>query len=338
MTQHLRSFIPGLELNRRFYYEAVRPILDANFPQLTHAAALMGYGSDALGFDTVMSTDHNWGPRLQLFLAADHHRHHEAALDEVLTRQLPLSFLGYPVSFSEPDWTHGGTQRMEPIDVGPVRHLIEITTVDAYLRRYLGYSPDDELVAVDWLVMPEQALLEVTAGQVFHDGLEDLTKARERFAYYPRDVWLYRMAAQWRRIGQEEAFVGRTGDAGDDLGSRIVAARLVRDLMRLAFLLERRYTPYGKWLGTAFARLSSAPQLMPLFEHTLATDHWEARQKPLCQAYAVLAEMHNALEITDTVPPATRNFFQRPFCVLFADRFADALKEAISDEALRRRV
>jgi hypothetical protein len=44
-------------------------------------------------------------------------------------------------------------------------------------------------------------------------------------------------------------------------GSAVVAARLVRDLMRLALLLHRRYPPYGKWLGSAFAALPAAATL-----------------------------------------------------------------------------
>jgi hypothetical protein len=49
------SFIPGLEFARRFYWEAVRPILDIDFPDLRHSAALIDTGSEVLGFDTPMS-------------------------------------------------------------------------------------------------------------------------------------------------------------------------------------------------------------------------------------------------------------------------------------------
>ena len=57
----------GLELSRRFYEEAVRPILERDFPDFVHAAGLMGYGSDVLAFDDETSRDHEWGPRVQLF-------------------------------------------------------------------------------------------------------------------------------------------------------------------------------------------------------------------------------------------------------------------------------
>ena len=50
-----QEFIPGLELNRRFYFEAVRPILNKHFPSLSHTAAYIGTGSDVLGFDTLIS-------------------------------------------------------------------------------------------------------------------------------------------------------------------------------------------------------------------------------------------------------------------------------------------
>jgi hypothetical protein len=56
--------------------------------------------------------------------------------------------------------------------------------------------------------------------------------------WYPDDVWRWLLAGQWARIGQEEAFVGRTAEAGYELGSRVVAARIVRDLVRLCVLLE----------------------------------------------------------------------------------------------------
>ncbi len=324
-------FIPGLQLNARFYAEIVRPLLDEHFPNVKHTASLMGYGSDVLGYDTPLSTDHNWGPRLQIFLAPADYARHQAAMEQCLRQHLPPTFLGYPVGFTEPDPADGGTQRMAGEADTHWVHLIEIYTVSAFLQYYLAIEPDADLDVADWLVLGEQKLLEVTAGQVYHDGLGQLLPLRQKFAYYPHDVWLYRLAGQWKRIAQEEAFMGRCGDVGDELGSHLVAARLVRDLMRLAFLLERRYAPYSKWLGTAFARLRCGPTLTPILNRVLATHPWQARQAPLCEAYVILAEMHNALGVTERVEPTITDYFNRPYKVLFAERFADATRAAIRD-------
>jgi hypothetical protein len=65
---NMPAFIPGLELSRRFYTEAVRPLLEEASPAIPHSAARLGSGSEVLGFDTPRSADHEWGPRLQLFL------------------------------------------------------------------------------------------------------------------------------------------------------------------------------------------------------------------------------------------------------------------------------
>ena len=63
------------------------------------------------------------------------------------------------------------------------------------------------------------------------------------------------LSCQWSRIAEEEAFPGRCAEAGDELGSAVVTARLARELMRLWLLMHRRYPPYSKWLGSAFAQV-----------------------------------------------------------------------------------
>ena len=84
----MTNFIPGLRLSAEFYHEAVAPVLAAEFPDMPYSAALIGSGSEVLGFDTEMSSDHHWGPRVMLFLReADHARHHEA-LRYTLSQQL----------------------------------------------------------------------------------------------------------------------------------------------------------------------------------------------------------------------------------------------------------
>ncbi len=331
----MTTFIPGLELNERFYHTIVRPLLDEHLPSLVHSASLIGYGSDVLGYDTALSTDHNWGPRLQLFLTPTDYANQHDAVDQILRQNLPQTFLGYAVNFSEPDHADGGTQRMATDSGDEVRHLIEIKTILAYFQRSLGRDPYTPLQPLDWLTLGEQKLLEVTAGRVYHDGLGDLTELRQKFAYYPHDIWLYRLAAQWTRIAQEEAFMGRCGDVGDELGSHIVAARLTRELMRLAFLLERQYAPYSKWFGTAFGRLDCGPTLLPILNRALDAHPWAERQKALCAAYVLLAEIQNATGIAERVEPTITDYFNRPYKVIFAGRFADVLKAAITDESVK---
>jgi hypothetical protein len=176
----------------------------------------------------------------------------------------------------------------------------------------------------------------ITAGALFHDDL-DLQALRDRFAYYPYDVWLYLLASAWNRIGQEEHLMGRAGFAGDELGSAVIAARLVRDLMRLCFLMEKEYAPYPKWFGTAFARLKSGPPLIPTLQLVLHAATWQEREKHLVQAYEYVANLHNNLGVTAPLSAQANFFFDRPFRVIhLGGDFAGAIRAQITDPVVQR--
>lgn len=332
----MNQFMPGLEFNRLFYIEVVQPLLAARFPEVVYSAGLLGYGSDVLGYDTDISTDHEWGPRLLIFLGDQGYPALQHAIGDMFSRELPPNFRGYSTNFSDPIGGGAGVRLLEPGEPGQINHHISVMTVADLLDWELGVRSLDAITARDWLTFPEQKLLEVTAGAVYHDGLGQLEPLRQRLSYYPHDVWIYRLAAQWQRISQEEAFVGRCGDVGDELGSRIVAARLARDVMRLCFLLERRYAPYSKWFGTAFSRLACAGQLGPHLTAVLSASTWQEREGQLADAYEAAARLQNTLALIDTLDPTPRRYHDRPYRVIHAERFANALAATIQDDELRR--
>jgi hypothetical protein len=180
----------------------------------------------------------------------------------------------------------------------------------------------------------EHRLLMVTAGAVYHDQV-GLQAVRERFAYYPRDVWYYLLIAGWWRIHPELNLVGRTGFVGDELGSALIGSRLVHDIMRLCFLMERQYAPYSKWFGTAFSRLACAPELSPILSRAVRAGSWSEREVALTAAYEKLGAMHNALAITPPVTLHAERMWNRPFQVSWGD-FPSLLRAEITDPAVQR--
>jgi hypothetical protein len=100
-------FTSGLALARGFYTDVVAPLI-----AVPHTACLIGEGSEVLGYDGPRSTDHEWGPRVQLFVAADQ-------IDRVRTavsKGLPAEYRGHPTS-----WYSLAAQR--------VTHHIEVGTL-----------------------------------------------------------------------------------------------------------------------------------------------------------------------------------------------------------------
>ncbi|MFY1615491.1 DUF4037 domain-containing protein [Micromonospora sp. WMMD736] len=325
------AFLPGLVLARRYHDEVVAPILRGRLPGLRYAAGLLDGGSEVLGLDTARSTDHDWGPRVQVFVGpAD-----VAAipgLRAVLDADLPTEFLGWPTRFAEDDG------RLGVADAAGTRHGITIDEVALWWRRRLGFDPVAGVGTADWLACPTQRLAEVTGGEVFHDSLDGaLTARRDAVRWYPPDVWRYVLAATWTRVAQAEHLPGRCAEAGDELGSRIVTGGLARDLLRLGLLLRRRWPPYDKWLGTSFAALPDAAPVVAALAEAVGPADWTRRQAGLVAALETMARWTDDAGLAEPVHARAIPFHRRPFLVLRAERVAAALRAAVTDPTVRDR-
>ncbi|GHH79280.1 DUF4037 domain-containing protein [Promicromonospora soli] len=306
----------GTELARAYWDDVVRPILDRKLPDVPRAAARLGSGSDVLGLDDDTSRDHDWGLRLTLLVPPEHVRD----VDQALGAFLPASYQGLPTAFPV-TW-----------DLA-VRHRIEVAAPGDFVRSRTGLDVGAGLTVTDWLSLTGQSALEVTAGPVFEDTWGEITALRERLAWYPHDLWLHVLAADWTRVEQELPFVGRTGQSGDDLGSRVIAGRLVTSLVRLGFLLERHWPPYPKWAGTLFARLPTAPSAGEDLARALAAATWQERDAALRAACDALHERQRAIGLPALDGPACGPFYDRPFTGL--RDLPGVLRGAVTDPEVR---
>ena len=316
------DFIPGLKLCRLFYEEVVRPKLTTHFPALSYAAARIGSGSEVIGFDTPMSMDHDWGPTVILFLQDKNPELHES-IRQLMRETLPETFRGFPVwrdPGDNPDHRH---------------HAVFVTTCRAYFQKHFNHDMSEPLAVADWLTISSQHLLEATAGEVFYDGVGEIGRIRHTLTWYPNQIWRYLLAAGWERIGQEDHLMCRAGYVGDELGASIIAARLVRDIMSLCFLMERRHAPYAKWFGSAFQQLRCAPRMTPLLTQVMQAQAWREREAALCDAFRLLGQLHNQLEMPPAIDPAVIQFHDRPFQVSAAEQFVEALLAGIDSAELQ---
>jgi len=326
-------FVKGMTLSEMLYHEGVQPIMARHFPALRYSAGRLGRGSDTLGYDTPQSMDHGWGPTVEVYLSAEDHAQHAAAIHEVMQRDLPREVAGVPTHF---DSTSHETGKPTPWESGPIEHRVNCVNIDTFVVSYRPFNPNRELTVLDWLTLPQQTLRLIRSGRVFYDGLGELEPMREKLHHYPDDIWYYLLSAAWEHLSQECPFMGRSGDVGDELGSRVLAARLIHAVMDLCFLMERQYAPYSKWFGTAFAELRCAATLTPLLRAALDARTWPEREQYLSRAYEDLAKMHNTLGITDPVPTAVEPFFDRPYLVPVTSNPGQMIYGKIADEDVKR--
>ncbi|UJR13763.1 hypothetical protein I4U23_000773 [Adineta vaga] len=337
-------FVQGLDLCERFFFDIVKPLLDEYYPSLDYVACRLGEGSDVLGFDTNQSRDHDWGPKFDLLLENDHYINE---LNTFLNKHLQgKSICGYSTQFQRFNEQDGRITLINTSnDQENTSHGIHIMTMKQFFINYLNWQINiDEPTYEDWLTFPSQHLLTIAQGRVFHDSDRlNMKHIRWQLAYYPKDVWLYLIGCCWQRIGQEEHLMGRAGQAEDELGSAIIASRLVRDLMRLVFLLEKQFYPYAKWFGTAFRRCTTnGSDLEPILRQVQLTKTWQEREHQLNLAYERLAiltkeKLSDIIDFTKfNMNTEITQFHNRPFRIINGGAIADIIFAQIENLQIRQ--
>jgi len=274
--------------------------------------------------------DHNWGPRMQIFVDD---REAIPRIDKCLREEIPFEYRGFPVNFS--DKSYDQTQRMEESGKRPVNHLIEICGFEDYLKNRYSLDKANNFSVQDWLSFTDQNLIELTSGAVFHDGLEKVNRTREELAFYPPDILKLRLAVLWNYIWNKEAFVGRCIALDDYTGLKIISGRLVNYLIKILFYLEKKYIPYSKWFGSSFKTLNSFNEAHTIVEAILSENDPKKIEEKLCPLYMFVVERHNAAEGMPHLDNTIRNFFGRPYKVIFAESIVEKIKNSIIDQHIR---
>ena len=240
----------GLELSRAFYERNGKPMLETEFPDLLPliAVGLFGSGSECLGYDDAVSVDHDFEPGFCILLPEEALvDRRQAFLLERAYAKLPREFMGYTRPLMNPV---GGARR------GVMR------TAD-FFTRTVG-APNGVLDLHAWLTIPEQALLEATNGEVYHDPFGEVTRIRKTLSAFPEDVRRKRLAGQILLMAQAGQYnVPRCLKHGEAEAAQLASVEFVRSAASAVFLLNRRYQPYYKW---TFRALRGLPELSELAE------------------------------------------------------------------------
>lgn len=250
----------GLELARAYYEQFGRPMLEEQFPELLPkvAVGLFGSGSECFGYDDDVSRDHDFEPGFMLLLPGeDAVDRRSAFLLERAYAKLPREFMGLRRGLMAPV---GGARR------GVIR------TAEFFSDK-VG-APDGVLTVGQWLTVPEYALAEAVNGEVFFDGLGEVTALRERLSAWPEDIRKKKLAGHLLLMGQAGQYnYPRCLAHGEKGAAQLAAGDFVRHCMAAVFLLNGAYQPYYKWAFRAMRALPRLSLLAELMEYLLTTDN-----------------------------------------------------------------
>ena len=252
----------GLELAKGYYETFGAPMLHEQFAAVERlvAVGLVGSGSECLGYDDAVSTDHDFEPGFCLFLPG------EDLIDRRTAFLLERAYAKLPAEY-------GGFKRAKIAPVGGNRHGV-IRTADFYTEK-VG-SPDGALDVRTWLTLPEHALLEATNGAVFRDDLGAFTAVRQKLLYMPEDVRRKKLAGNLLLMAQAGQYnYNRCLSHGETGAAQLAAVEFVKAALNVVFLLNRRYRPYYKWTFRALRALPKLSQLGDTLEYLLTSENGE---------------------------------------------------------------
>lgn len=237
----------GLELSEKYYDVYGKPMIKTCFPEIAEqtAVGLVGYGSECLGFDDEISTDHDYGPSFCIWLPREVYIKYrddmQAAYDA-----LPKEFMGCAARVEE--------------EQGKGR--VGVLCLEDFYLEILGRDSVPE-TAAEWFAVPEVALATATNGAVFADPCGKFTEIREGLlAYYPREVWLKKLAESLARAAQAGQYnYARAMKRGERIAAEIALTEFVKEAMQIVYLLNKKYAPFYKWMHRGMKELAVCSEI-----------------------------------------------------------------------------
>lgn len=262
-------FIKGLELSRRYYEEVGRPAIKKAVPEVTGrlAAGLVGQGSECFGFDDALSTDHDYGPAFCIWLTDEDYA--------LYGERLQQCYDGLPGSFA-------GVSVRQISAQGQGR--VGVFSISRFYKSLIGRSSVPERPQ-DWYLLSESGLATAVNGAVFEDGAGEFTKIREGLlAYYPKEVWQNKLAQSAALAAQAGQYnYGRLMRRGEWAGAAMAEKIFMEQAMQLAYLLNRKYAPFYKWMHRGMEAFETLKELPALFTQLALlpaqTNAWEPGQE-----------------------------------------------------------
>ena len=237
----------GLEAARQWYEAAGTPMLEREFGEVVSriAAGRVGHGSECFGYDDEVSRDHDFFTGFRLWITEEDERAFGFRLERAylkLRREFP------------PDGEGGGTGSSELGDAED-----GVIAIGEFYRRHLGFPGAPENWR-QWLYTPVHAFAEATNGAVFRDDLGVFSGIRETILNgMPEDVRRKKIAARAVFMAQGGQYnYMRCLRHGEPGAAALALDEFVRNAAEMAFLLNRKFAPYYKWV---FRSMRDLPKL-----------------------------------------------------------------------------
>lgn len=222
----------GLEICRRYFNEKVFPMIEKEYPELVghFAAGLFGEGSDAYGYDDLVSRDHDWGPGTVILIndRGLFDRYGQSLTDSLIRLgEETGEFMGFAPDISSISMGRRG-----------------VFWTDDYYRDVMGGED------FRYIMAPEYQVAAAVNGEVFYDPEQTATSVRKDLdGYFPENIYKRNLMQECALFSQELQYnYLRSKRRKDELTAEMMLSDGLKHAARIRFILAKRYIPHDKWL------------------------------------------------------------------------------------------
>lgn len=263
----------NMERCKAFYERYGALMIHKNFPDFEDriAVGLVGEGSDCFGYDDTISMDHDYGVGFCMWLTdADYER---------IGAELQAKYENLVASKADEFMVmnKGAVDRIVNKNMDGRRGAMRISE---FYENILGVRINKEaknakeiLSEQGYLFTTDENLATVTNGMLFRDDLGEFKKIRESLkAYYPQKVWMLKLAKELHNFAQyAQSNYARMMVRKDYVTANLCVAKGMESAMQIAYLLNKKYAPYYKWMQKGLLKLNGAVEINNLIQDIAET-------------------------------------------------------------------
>ena len=240
-SEEKNDWVSNLERSRTFYEKYGKTMIHEKFADYEDriAVGMVGEGSDCLGYDDKISTDHDYEIGFCMWLLQSDY--------EEIGEELQREYEKLIQTYLQKDGVNLFLSNRRGI-----------FGVNDFYNRILGTDVDYEKMvesgAVDKSVIPYESIAEyqlatATNGEIYADKQGVFTGIREcLLKYYPQAVWRRKLAQSLHDFAQYgQSNYARMMARKDYVTARICVGKAMESAMDLVYLLRKTYAPYYKW-------------------------------------------------------------------------------------------
>lgn len=265
---------------KKFYEQYGAAMIHEKFPEYEHriAVGMAGEGSDCFGYEDDISKDHDYGIGFCLWLTGDDYEKIGISLNKEYEKLINK----YAKEYGDHAYNRFFDNRRGVTSIGRFYENTLGVRLDENTDKRGGVRSVFDSEA--WLTIAEDKFATATNGRVFRDDLGIFSNIRnELLMYYPDEVWRLRLARALHDFSQyAQSNYARMMARKDYVTSSMCVSKGIESAMEIAYLLNRTYAPYYKWMYHGLKDLCVLKGIIPLIDKLSVmrnqADAWEVNE------------------------------------------------------------